>query len=429
MHLSGQASPSPSESKKLSATQQMFIALAVGLAAGAVVHAVDPSLSAVIKPFSDIFLRMIKMILGPLIFATLVVGVAGVEHPKDFGRMTFRAIVYFEVVTTAALIIGLIAAHVAHPGVGVVLPPVVSTEVPKVQPKSWQEVILHMIPSSFFQALAENDVLQVVVFSMFFAVALNRMGEKGKPLLNLIELTAQTMFKLTHIVMGYAPIGVAAAMAYVVGHAGFGVLKNLGALVLTLYVALAIVVVFVLLPGAVMFRIPIKKFFSAVKEPVLIAFSTSSGEAALPRAMEVMEEFGVPRRVVSFVLPLGYSFNLVGSTMYLTLGSLFVAQAAGVHLSVGQQITMVLTLMLTSKGVAGVSRASLVVIAATLASYNLPLEGITLILGVDAVMDMARSLVNMLGNCLATVIVSKWEGNFNEGLATAPVGATAENAA
>jgi proton glutamate symport protein len=293
------------------------------------------------------------------------------------------------------------------------LPPHGQTEI-TAKPQTWDQVLLHVVPNSVIQAMAEGDVLQIVVFSMLFAVALGIVGEKGRPLVHLCEVIAETMFKFTNIIMHYAPFGVGAAIAYTVGHGGIGVLKNLAWLVGTLYGALTIFLLGVLLPVALIFKVPIRKFAKAVKEPAVIAFSTTSSEAALPRAMEVLERLGVPRRIVSFVLPLGYSFNLDGTTLYLSLAAVFVAQAANVQLTIGQQITMLITLMLTSKGVAGVPRASLVILAGTLASYNLPLEGITLILGVDELMDMARTMVNVIGNCLATVVIAKWEGEFKE---------------
>jgi proton glutamate symport protein len=399
---------------KLTLTHQIFLGLAVGIAVGAVVHDTNPDNAHVIKPFGDLFLRMIKMIIAPLIFSTLVSGIAGVGHPKAVGRMGFRALVYFEVVTTLALIIGLVVVHVTKPGVGVSLPSAAADAVQAVKPQTWDQVLLHTFPTSVVQAMAEGEILQIVVFSIIFALAMGLIGEKAKPIIELCESISLTMFKFTNIVMYYAPIGVGAAIAYVVAKSGFGVLKNLAALVGTLYLALAILIFGVMLPAALLFRVPIRKFVASIKEPVLIAFSTSVSEAALPKAMVALERLGVPRSVVSFVLPLGYSFNLDGSTLYLSLASIFVAQAANVDLTVGEQITMLLTLMLTSKGVAAVPRATLVIIAGTLASYNLPLEGITLILGVDAVMDMARTATNVIGNCLATVVVSKWEGNFQE---------------
>jgi proton glutamate symport protein len=353
------------------------------------------------------------MIIAPLIFATLVAGIAGAGHLRQVGRIGVRAIIYFEIVTTIALVIGLTAVNITRPGDGVVLPPAGQAEV-TAPPQTWDQILLHAVPESVLKAMADNDVLQVVVFSIFFAVALSLLGDRGRPIVSLCEAVAETMFKFTNIVMYYAPIGVGAAVAYTVGHSGLGVLYNLGWLVATLYMALAALFGLVFLPAALLFKVPIRKFVKAVREPAVIAFSTASSEAALPRAMEALERLGVPRRIVAFVLPLGYSFNLDGSTLYLSLAAMFVAQAAGVELSIGQQVTMLLTLMLTSKGVAGVPRASLVILAGTLASYNLPLEGVTLILGVDALMDMGRTMTNVIGNCLATVIMAKWEGEFHE---------------
>ena len=394
-------------------TQQIFIGLAIGIVAGWIVSTTHPEWAPYFRPFSQLFLRMIKMIIAPLIFATLVAGIAGAGHFKVVGRMGLRAIIYFEIVTTIALGIGLATVNIMKPGVGVNLPMGQASEI-SAKPQTWDQILLHVFPESVIRAMAEGDVLQIVVFSIFFAIALGMIGEKGRPVVVWCEAVAETMFKVTNIVMHYAPIGVGAAIAYTVGHGGLRVLWNLAWLVATLYLALAVLILLVFLPIAIMFRIPIRKFAMAVKEPAVIAFSTTSSEAALPRAMEVLERLGVPRRIVSFVLPLGYSFNLDGSTLYLSLAAVFVAQAAGVQLSIGHQITMLLTLMLTSKGVAGVPRASLVILAGTLASYGLPLEGITLILGVDELMDMARTMTNVIGNCLATVVIAKWEGEFVE---------------
>jgi proton glutamate symport protein len=393
-------------------TQQIFIGLAIGVVFGWFVNNYHPDWVANIRPFSQIFLRMIKMIIAPLIFATLVAGIAGAGHFKQVGRMGLRALIYFEVVTTIALVIGLLAVNLTRPGVGLALPTEKSDISATAQ--GWREILLHLVPESVIQAMATGDVLQIVVFSIIFGIALGLLGDRGKPLVHICELVAETMFKFTNIIMHYAPIGVGAAMAYTVGHGSLSVLINLGLLVLTLYGALIVLILGVFLPIALMFKVPIRKFVRAVREPAIIAFSTTSSEAALPRAMEVLERLGVPRRIVSFILPLGYSFNLDGTTLYLSLAAVFVAQAANVELTIGQQITMLLTLMLTSKGVAGVPRASLVILAGTLASYNLPLVGITLILGVDELMDMARTMTNVIGNCLATVVVAKWEGEFKE---------------
>jgi proton glutamate symport protein len=394
-------------------TQQIFIGLTIGIVAGYLVSVYNPAAAVYFRPFSQLFLRMIKMIIAPLIFATLVAGIAGAGHVKVVGRMGLRAIIYFEIVTTLALIIGLVAVNITRPGVGVNLPMGQQSGI-SATAQTWDQILLHVVPESIIRAMAEGDVLQIVVFSIIFAIALGMIGEKGRPVVAWCEAVAETMFKFTNIVMHYAPIGVGAAIAYTVGHGGLGVLVNLAWLVGTLYIALTVFILIVLLPVALIFGVPIRKFVKAVKEPAIIAFSTTSSEAALPRAMEVVERLGVPRRIVSFVLPLGYSFNLDGTTLYLSLASVFVAQAAGVQLTVGQQITMLLTLMLTSKGVAGVPRAALVILAGTLASYGLPLEGVALILGVDELMDMARTMVNVVGNCLATVVIAKWEGEFNE---------------
>src|SRR5919112_6566446 len=406
------AVPAPPR-RGITLTQQIFIGLALGIVAGWIVSTTHPEWAPLFRPFSQLFLRMIKMIIAPLIFTTLVAGIAGAGHVKVVGRMGLRAIIYFEVVTTLALVIGLVAVNVIKPGVGVNLPMGQQSGITAVA-QTWDQILLHVVPESVFRAMAEGDVLQIVVFSIIFAIALGMIGEKGRPIVAWCEALAETMFKFTNIVMHYAPIGVGAAIAYTVGHGGLGILINLAKLVLTLYAALAGLILFVFLPIALMFKVPLRKFIRAVKEPAIMAFSTTSSEAALPRAMEVLERLGVPRRIVSFVLPLGYSFNLDGSTLYLSLAAVFVAQAAGGELSVGQQITMMLTLMLTSKGVAGVPRASLVILAATLASFGVPLEGVTLILGVDELMDMARTMTNVIGNCLATVVIAKWEGEFVE---------------
>jgi proton glutamate symport protein len=388
-----------------------MIGLVLGLIAGVLINNYNRELVEIIRPFSAIFIRMIRMIIAPLLFGTLVAGIAGAGHFKDVGRMGLRAIIYFEVVTTLALLIGLFMVNVMKPGVGMVLP-IGSNPGITARPQTWQEILLHTVPTSVIEAMATGDVLQIVVFSIVFAVGLGMVGEKARPMIEWCESLTEAMFKVTNIIMLYAPIGVGAAIAVTIGTSGLSVLQNLAYLVFTLYAALGVFFALVLIPVMVLFRIPIMGFFRAIKEPALIAFSTTSSEAALPRAMESVEAFGVPRKIVSFILPLGYSFNLDGSTLYLSLAAVFVAQAAGVELTVGQQVTMLLTLMLTSKGVAGVPRASLVILAGTLASYNLPLEGITLILGVDALMDMARTMTNVIGNCLASVVVAKWEGEF-----------------
>jgi proton glutamate symport protein len=400
----------------MSPTTQIMIGLLLGLIAGYIVSLQDKATAdfwvGIVRPFSQLFIRMIRMIIAPLLFGTLVAGIAGAGHFKDVGRMGLRAIIYFEVVTTLALLIGLGSVNILRPGVGMVLPAPSGAPPVTATAQTWDQILLHMVPTSVIEAMSTGDVLQIVIFSIVFAIGLGMLGDKGKPMLHWCEALAEVMFKVTNIVMLYAPIGVATAIAVTIGAGGLGVLRNLAFLVFTLYLALAVFWLTVLLPVLVIFKIPVLGFFNAIKEPALLAFSTTSSEAALPIAMESVEKFGVPRRIVSFILPLGYSFNLDGSTLYLSLAAVFVAQAAGVELTIGQQVTMMLTLMLTSKGVAGVPRASLVILAGTLMNYNLPLEGITLILGVDAIMDMARTMTNVVGNCLASVVVAKWEGEF-----------------
>ena len=403
---------------------QIMIGLAIGLIAGYVISTLDPATSAkivaAIQPFSQIFIRMIRMIIAPLLFGTLVAGIAGAGHFKDVGRMGLRAIIYFEIVTTLALLIGLFTVNVMRPGDGMVLPQPTGAPPISATAQTWQQILLHMVPTSVIEAMATGDVLQIVVFSIVFAIGLGMVGEKGKPFIAWAESLTEAMFKVTNIVMLYAPIGVGAAIAVTIGTSGLEVLANLAKLVGTLYLALAVFYILVLVPVMLMFRIPIVAFFKAIKEPALIAFSTTSSEAALPRAMESVEAFGVPRRIVSFILPLGYSFNLDGTTLYLSLASVFIAQAGGIELSWGQQLTMMITLMLTSKGVAGVPRAALVILAATVLQFNLPVAGVALVLGVDALMDMGRTMTNVIGNCLAAVVVAKWEGEFRPSpLATA----------
>jgi proton glutamate symport protein len=397
---------------RFSQSRLIFVGLIVGIAVGALVARVAPGRAELFRPFAALFLRLVKMIVAPLIFSSLVAGVAGAGHARAVGRIGLRALVYFEVVTALALAVGLGAVNLAQPGRGVVLPAATATPELAAHAQHWDEILLHAVPTSIVQALAENDVLQIVVFAIAFALAVGSIGDKGRPIVSLCESVAEAMFKLTHGLMHYAPVGVAAAIAYTVGKGGLGVLVHLVALVATLYGALVLFLVGVLVPVALLARVPLVRFVRAVKEPALIAFSTTSSEAALPAAMEALEQFGVPRRIVAFVLPLGYSFNLDGSTLYLSLAAMFVAQAAGVQLTLSQQLTMMLTLLLTSKGVAGVPRASLVILAGTLVSYKLPLEGITLILGVDNIMDMARTTVNVIGNSLAAVVVARWEGEL-----------------
>jgi proton glutamate symport protein len=439
---------------KISLTTKIFIGLALGILLGWL----KPDWGVEMRPLSILFLNLIKSVIAPLIFSTLVIGIAGTGDIRQVGRIGIKALIYFEIVTTFALVIGLAAVNITKPGVGVSLAGVTRPEDkavlaerakklaaeasdaakrgdtataatkaaeaadavskgltapdPPAKPQKFGDIIAHLSPASIIKAMADGDVLQIVIFSVIFALAVTSIGEKAKFIVGWCESLADIMFRFTEFVMLFAPIGVGAAMANTIGHSGLGVLKNLGMMVGTLYGALVVFLLLVLFPVALIFRVPLRDFFNAVKEPATIAFATTSSESALPKAMENMERLGVPRRIVGFVLPTGYSFNLDGTTLYLALASIFVAQAAGVHLTWSQQIVMLLTLMLTSKGVAGVPRASLVILLGTLATFNLPAEGVLVILGVDELMDMARTAVNVIGNCLATVVIARSENAF-----------------
>ena len=481
---------------KISLTWKIMIGLVIGIFLGWLIHTLDQrsgdshlvfgmqtqTVLGFARSLSTLFLNLIKSIIAPLIFATLVVGISGTGDIKQVGRIGVKALIYFEIVTTIALFIGLAAVNITRPGEGVSLVGTVkqekdfdkadwsaraksltkeandaslkadellsqsaanpdkaveanaqatlsaqkSTEAldaitkgltagdPPAKPQTFGDIIAHLSPTSIIKAMAEGDVLQIVVFSLIFALAVTAIGKKAKPVFEWCQSLADIMFRFTEYVMMFAPIGVGAAMAYTIGHneKGLGVLINLGWLVGTLYGALIVFASIVLLPIALIFKVPLRDFFNAVKTPASIAFATTSSESALPKAMENLARLGVPRRIVGFVLPTGYSFNLDGTTLYLSLASIFVAQAAGIQMSWGDQIMMVFILMLTSKGVAGVPRASLVVLLGTLASFKLPVEGVILILGVDELMDMARTAINVIGNCLATVVIAKWEGAF-----------------
>ena len=394
-------------------TQWIVAAMFAGVAIGVWFPAFGVSL----LPISTAFIRIIKAIIVPLIFGTLVVGIAGHgDDMKRVGRLALKSIIYFEVITTLALFVGLLTVNVMKPGVGAALAaPAAGATLLASEPVTFASVLEHIVPQSFFDAAARNEMLQIVLWSVLFAIGLTQVrGRPKETMLGFCEAVAEVMFKFTGIVMRFAPFAVAAALAVTVGKpGGLRNLQSLALVVITLYVALVVFGLFVLYPVARIARVPIGAFTAAVKEPALIAFSTASSEAALPKAMERMEAFGVPRRIVAFVMPTGYSFNLDGSTLYLSVALIFVAQASGISLSLGQQLLMMLTLMLTSKGVAGVPRASLVILMGTVASFNLPSEAAIALIGVDVLMDMARTTVNLIGNCLATVVMARWEGEYD----------------
>lgn len=407
----------------LSLTQQIMLGLAVGVVLGWWMSGqsaeADRAWNEWLGVVRDVFLHLIKVMIAPLIFASVVQGFAGTGDMKKVGRIGWKALLYFEVVTTFALFVGLLVVNLVKPGAGVILAAngTLSTA-GFAKPLSTSELILHMFPTSVMDAMARNDVLQVVVFAVLFAMAVIAAGAAGKPVLDFCASLTQVMFKFAGLIMKFAPFGVGAAIAVTVGAQGLGSLLTLGKLVLTLYGALVIFVLGVFGTVIWLAKVPLRPFVKAVREPFTLAFATANSEAALPKAFENMEKVGVPRGIVGFVLPAGYSFNLDGSTLHLAVASVFVAQAAetttGIHFGIQQQITMMLILMLTSKGVAAVPRASFVVLVAALESFKLPVAGAFLILGVDALLDMARTSVNVLGNCLASVVVARWEGEFDD---------------
>jgi proton glutamate symport protein len=396
--------------KKNKLTTWIFVSMLAGVEFGYDVPLIAKELNIV----SQIFIRLVKTIIAPLLFGTLVVGIAGHANLKQVGRMGWKSLLYFEVVSTIALFIGLAAINISKAGMGVIIPPEMSQgELPKVETQSAHDIILHIFPENIAKSIAEGQVLQIVVFSILFGIAVAMVSEKYRnPILKFSESLSVVMFKFTNIIMMFAPFAVFSAIAYSVGHMGLNVLVNLFTLLATLYISLIILILGVFLPIILFLKIPLRKFMKAVAEPATIAFATTSSESALPRAMENMEEFGIPRKIVAFVIPTGYSFNLDGTTLYLAMASIFVANMAGIHLSFETQIVMMLTLMLTSKGVAAVPRASLVILLGTATSFGLPTWPIFIILGIDELMDMARTAVNVIGNCLATVVVAKWEGEL-----------------
>jgi len=392
--------------KRISLTAWIFIGMATGVVLGVAV----PDFAKQLAPVSNVFLRLIKCIVAPLLFSTLVVGIAGSGDMKKMGRIFGRAIVYFEIVTTLALVLGLVAVNLIRPGVGVPIQANAAELAIQKTQTSFASILEHVFPTSIFDSLARNEALQIVVFAFLFGAACSAIGAKADPVIAFCGSLAEVMFRFTKYVMRLAPIGVGAAIAVTVGSKGISVLFGLGTLIVTMYLSALLCVLLVLYPALPLLGIPLGAFYRAVREPFLIGFSTASSEAALPLALENMELFGVPKHIVGFVIPTGYSFNLVGSALYLSLASVFVAQAAGRNMTLGEQAVMMLTLMLTSKGVAGVPRAALVILAGTLTTFNLPMEGVAVLLGVDALLDMARTSINVLGNCLASAVVARWEG-------------------
>lgn len=396
-------------------TIMIFIALVLGVFVGWLA----PDFAQRLHPIAIIFLKMVKMIIAPLLFATLVVGVAGHGDIKSIGKIGLKTLIYFEVVTTLALIIGLAVGNIFKPGegFGVIVNPdslKAAAEMATVNVhNSVTEMIVNIFPTSIVQSMAEGNLLQIVVFSIFFALAICAVGQRAKPVLDVLNSLSEVMFKFTEYVMYFAPLGIFAAIASTIGANGVGILASYAKIIFSLYFALALFVVIVLFVACKIVKISFRSLIKAIQEPALLAFSTASSEAALPKAMEIMEKFGVPKNIVGFVMPTGYTFNLDGSTLYLALGILFATQLVGIHLSFEQQLMIMLALMLTSKGVAAVPRVSLIVLAGTLASFNIPLIGVAILLGIDQILDMGRTTVNLIGNCVATVVIARWENEFD----------------
>ena len=393
----------------------IFIALIAGILLGAFV----PEVAVKMHPLATIFLRMVKMIIAPLLFATLVVGIAGHGDVKKLGRVGVKTIVYFEVVTTVALFIGLFIANITNPGLGTKITSHIphfndlSTATTNLSNSSFSDIFVSMFPTSIIQSMAEGNLLQIVIFSIFFALAICTVGKQAKPVMDILNSMCKIMFKFTEFVMIFAPIGIFGAISYTVGSNGISVLKNYAKLIFSLYFALFIFVVVVLFIMCKIVKISLRVLLKAIEEPALLAFSTASSEAALPKAMEIMENFGVPKSIVGFVMPTGYTFNLDGSTLYLAIAVIFCSQLAGVNLGIEQQIIVMFALMVTSKGIAGVPRIAPFVLAGTLASFNIPIIGVAILLGIDQLLDMGRTTVNLIGNCIATVVIAKWENEFD----------------
>ncbi len=401
-------------------TALIFIALILGV----IVGYFAPDFAVKMRPFAMIFLRMVKMIIAPLLFATLVVGIAGHGDIKSLGKIGLKTIVYFEIVTTLALVLGLTMANIFRPGMGFVSDnaaanPALLSEAGLMAVSnahtSISDMIMNIFPTSIVQAMSDGNLLQIVVFSIFFAIAMCTVGKAAKPVMDILNSVSQIMFKFTEYVMYFAPLGIFGAIASTVGANGLSILKNYAKVIFSLYTALAVFVLVVLFIACKYARISFRNLIKAIQEPALLAFTTASSEAAFPKAIEIMEKFGVPKNIVGFVMPTGYTFNLDGSTLYLAMAVLFSSQIVGIHLDLNQQVIMMLALMLTSKGIAGVPRVSLIVLAGTLASFNIPLLGVAILLGIDQILDMGRTTVNLIGNCVATVVIARWENAFDYG--------------
>lgn len=406
--------------KKIGLVWQILIGLVLGIAVGAIFYG-NPKVADILKPIGDIFIHLIKMIVVPIVLSTLIVGVAGVGDMKKLGKLGGKTLLYFEAVTTIAIIIGLLVANIVKPGVGVDMSHLSQTDISKyvattheTQSHGFADTLVNIVPTNIVQSMAKGDMLAIIFFAVMFGLGLAKLGERGKPLLNFFELVAETMFNLTNSIMRFAPFGVFALIGVTVSKFGVSSLIPLGKLMVTVYGAMAFFIIVILGLLSKWAGISIFKLMGVLKEELLLAYSTASSETVLPRIMEKLEKMGCPKAITSFVIPTGYSFNLDGSTLYQALAAIFIAQMYGIHLSISQQITLMLVLMLTSKGIAGVPGVSFVVLLATLGSVGIPVEGLAFIAGIDRLLDMARTVVNVVGNSVATIVVSKWEGQFNK---------------
>src|SRR5574344_101077 len=400
-------------------SSKLTLAIFISLILGVVLGWAAPDFAQKLQPLATVFLNMVKMIIAPLLFSTLVVGIAGHGDAKSIGKIGIKTLVYFEIITTLALVIGLGVGNLFHPGDGFNL----SADAQSIERatsmatikthSSFSDLVIDMFPTSVVKSMAEGNLLQIVVFSIFLALAICAAGQKAKPLLDVLKSLSEVMFKFTEYVMFFAPLGILGAMASTVGKNGIGVLVSYAKIIFSLYFALILFVTIVLVIACKIVKIPFRSLIKAIQEPALLAFSTASSEAALPKAMSIMERFGVPKNIVGFVMPTGYTFNLDGSTLYLALAALFSIQICGIHMSLGHQLMMMFALMITSKGVAGIPRVALIVLAGTLSSFNIPLIGVAILLGIDQILDMGRTTVNLIGNCVATVVIARWENEFD----------------
>lgn len=401
-------------------SSKLSLFIFIALVAGVIVGWVAPDFAVQMHPLAAIFLRMVKMIIAPLLFATLVVGIAGHGDPKSLGRIGVKTIIYFELVTTIALFLGLGIANALNPGAGVNISNANMSQLDSITQmssstahSSFADFFVNLVPTSIFQSMSEGNLLQIVIFSIFFAIAICAIGKKAKPVMDILQSTAAIMFKFTEYVMYFAPLGIFGAIASTIGANGIIILKNYAKIILSLYFALALFVGIVIFAACKIVHISLRNFIRAIAEPAFLAFTTASSEAALPKAMTIMEDFGVPKSIVGFVMPTGYTFNLDGSALYLAMAVIFSTQLVGINLSVEQQLVIMFALMLTSKGMAGMPRVALVVLAGTLSSFNIPIIGVALLLGIDQILDMGRTTVNLIGNCVATVVIARWENSFD----------------